>query len=232
MDGSNEEFVSGGNLSFNSQLAGTAAAQDMRLFVSYTPPRGSLLDGRNDEVVLNLDTLHIVTDDHKDQFIVLSDKEKKDISLKSFARRDACPEAAAVRVRVARKRRPRPAGGPKSPSPDGGASGKRPKPPSPAPPPLHPPKRGSGVVGESMFTTAGPKACPPPARHAIAGRPSSSIPAWRGRAKRAEKSTLRRMGGTQPCLPVYRATLQSLCGACMRTAAVRPRSFVCGMAAA
>eukprot|EP00966_Prymnesium_polylepis_P116430 2691165-Prymnesium_polylepis.1 len=46
----------------------------------------------------------------------------------------------------------------------------------------------------SMFTTAGPKAWPPPARHLIAGRPSSSIPAWRGRAKRAVDNLPKRCG--------------------------------------
>merc|ERR1712086_778864 len=51
---------------------------DLRLYVGYEPPQGSLLDGSKDEVVMNPDTLHVVTDNHADQFIVVLSKTQKE----------------------------------------------------------------------------------------------------------------------------------------------------------
>lgn len=130
-EGSRQEgFIEGGNLSFHSQLA-QASAQDMRLYVTYKPPRGSLLDGSKDAVTLNPDTLDIVTDDHDDQFIVvLSEKASKDITDKLRARGRVSAGSGAAGPK-GRKAAASSGKRPKSPPPPSGSSGKRPRPPSP-----------------------------------------------------------------------------------------------------
>ena len=125
-------FMQGGMLTPEGEVQ--LQAQDMRLYVDYAPPRGSLLDGSKDEVVMNPDTLHIVTDYHEDQFIVaLSKKGKEDLSARLRAagrltKGTAAGQAGSSKAGQAGKRKS------DSAASSSHSAGKKPRPHSPRPP--------------------------------------------------------------------------------------------------